>query len=430
MVAAAQILGHYRIEEKVGEGTFGDVWRGVDVRLDRRVALKVMRARVDEDAEAWGRLIEEGRAASALNHPGICATYDIGEEEGTGYIAMEYVEGRPLSDLTSAGPLPPPTAISYGIEIATALAHAHGHSIIHRDLKASNIIITPEGHAKLLDFGLAQRLDAPAIEALSQSRKSLAELGGAAGTLIYMAPELLHGKAATTSSDIWSLGVLLYETLSGRLPFQGQTAFEVSMAIMVEDPPPLDSALPEGLRSLVRKCLEKDPAERPADAAGILAGLEESKAAIADAERNRKARGSRLQVAAASLIALLAIAGVSFAWWQHRANQRPPASVIVVKQTTPPAPFIPDSMTPTSGASPLAGTKTAAAKPPGKSPANSGGHASPAGNPNTDVWVNLKTKVYHCPGTRWYKKTASGQLLKQRQAQLAGYHAASNKACP
>lgn len=430
MVAAAQILGHYRIEEKVGEGTFGDVWRGVDVRLDRRVALKVMRARVDDDPEAWGRLLEEGRAASALNHPGICATFDIGEEEGTGYIAMEYVEGRALSDLTSAGPLPPATAISYGIEIATALAHAHGHGVIHRDLKASNILITPEGHAKLLDFGLAQRLDAPAIEALSQSRKSLAELGGAAGTLIYMAPELLHGKAATTSSDIWSLGVLLYETLSGRLPFQGQTAFEVSMAIMVEDPPPLDSALPERLRSLVRKCLEKDPAGRPADAAAILAGLEESKAALADAERNRKTRRSRLQVAAASLIALLALGGSSFAWWRHRVNQHPAANIIVVKQTAPPAPFIPQSMTPSSGTSQFAGSTTApAAKPSGKSPANSGGHASPTGNPNTDVWVNLKTKVYHCPGTRWYKKTASGELLKQRQAQLAGYRAASDKPC-
>jgi len=430
MIAAGQILGHYRVEEKLGEGSFGDVWRGVDVRLDRKVALKVPRAGADEDAEAWGRLLEEARSASKLNHPLICATYDIGEEDGTGYIAMEYVEGRPLSDLTSAGPLPPATAIAYGIDAATALAHAHGHDVIHRDLKAANIMITPEGHAKLLDFGLAQRLDAPAIEALSQSRKSLAELGGAAGTLIYMAPELLRGKPATTSSDIWSLGVLLYEILSGRLPFQGQTAFEVSMAIMVEDPPALDAALPERLQTLVRKCLEKDPAQRPGDAAGIQAALEESKTALADAERNHKTRRSRLQITAASLIAVLALGGMFFAWWHNRVNQHPAASVMVVK-TAPPPPSVSQDLPQGAGTSRSAGAATdPVPKPSARSATNSGSHAQAAGNPNTDVWVNPKSKVYHCPGTRWYKKTASGQLLKQRQAELAGYHAASNRPCP
>jgi len=426
MVAPDQILGHYRAEEKIGEGTFAEVWRGVDVRLDREVALKVMRDGADEDAEAWGRLLDEARKASKLNHPLICATYDIGEEDGTGYIAMEYVDGQRLSDIATAGPLPPATAISYGIDIAAALAHAHGHGIVHRDLKGSNIMITPEGHAKLLDFGLAQRLDAPAVEALSQSRKSLAELGGVAGTLIYMAPELLRGKPASAGSDIWSLGVLFYEILSGRLPFQGQTAFELSMAIMVEDPPPLDTALPERLRTLVRKCLEKDPAERPTDAAGIQATLEESKAALSDAERNRKAGRLQFQAAAASLIAVLVLGGVSLAWWHKRVNQHPAASVVVVKTAPPPVSQSPPL---NAGSSQPAGAANdPVPKPPAKS--NSGSHARTTGNPNADVWVNLKTKVYHCPGTRWYKKTASGQLLKQRQAELAGYHAASNRPCP
>ncbi len=428
MAAAGQILDHYRIEEKLGEGAFGEVWGGVDVRLDRKVALKIMRAGTDEDAEAWGRLLEEARAASALNHPGICATHDIGEEDGVGYIALEYVEGRPLSEVVRDGPLPPAIAVSYGIEIAAALAHAHGRGIIHRDLKASNVMITPEGHTKLLDFGLARRLDAPAIESLTQSRQSLAELGDTAGTLCYMAPELLRGKAASAKSDLWSLGALFFELLCGRLPFHGQTPFELSMAIMVEDPPPLDPGLPEQLRALVRKCLQKDPSQRPADAGEIQAVLEQSKATLASAARGRTTDRTRYWTAAAALIALFAVAGSSFAWWHHRASHRPAAAITVVHNSPTTTPIIPSGQAPsTASASGNAGSghpaKTSAAP---RSPLS---HGPTTGNPNTDVWVNLKTGVYHCPGTRWYKKTANGRLIKQRQAELAGYHAASNRAC-
>ncbi len=430
MPAAGQILDHYRVEEKLGEGAFGEVWCGVDVRLDRRVALKLPRARTDEDAEAWGRLLEEARAASALNHPYICATYDIGEEDGAGYIAMEYVEGQPLSEVLRAGPIPATLAASYGIEIAGALAHAHSRGVIHRDLKASNVMITPEGHTKLLDFGLARRLDATTIESLTQSRQSLAELGGAAGTLCYMAPEVLHGKPATRKSDLWSLGALLYEILSGRLPFEGQTPFELSMAIMVEDPPPLDARLPEQLRTLIRKCLEKDPAQRPADAAEIQAKLEQSKAALARTPRFHNFVVSRFRVVAAALIAVLALSGISFAWWHRRASQRPAAAITLVRQS-PPLPAPGPAGAPSIAAPSQSGTTgtSAPSKSQPSSRQNSASHSRNAGDPNTDVWVNLKTKVYHCPGTRWYKKTENGKLLKQRQAELAGYHAASNKPC-
>lgn len=432
MIAADQVLGHYRIEEKLGEGTFGEVWRSVDIRLDRKLALKVMRARADEDAEAWGRLLEEARAASALNHPGICATYDVGEEDGTGYIAMEYVEGRPLSGLVRSGALTPALAVACGAEMAAALAHAHGRGIIHRDLKASNVMITPAGHTKLLDFGLARRLEAPALETLTQSRESLESLGGAAGTLCYMAPELLRGKRATTKSDLWSLGALLFEILSGRLPFQGQTPFELSMAIMVEDPPPLPPELPVPLRRLVRKCLEKDPANRPNDASEIQAALEQSKADLAVPERRRAATRRRLRAAVVPLAALLTLGGASLAWWHHRSSLHPAAAITVAHQAAPSALPGPSAAhgPPQAGASQAASPGTGQApKPLGTSAQKAGGRSRSAGNPNTEVWVNLKTKVYHCPGTRWYRKTANGRLMKQRQAELAGYHAASNRAC-
>jgi eukaryotic-like serine/threonine-protein kinase len=430
MLAAGQILGHYRIEERLGEGAFGEVWRGVDVRLDRKVALKAMRAGADEDPEAWGRLLEEARAASALNHPAICATYDVGEEDGTGYIAMEYVEGRALSDLVRSGTLTPALAVSYGVDMTAALAHAHGRGIIHRDLKASNVMITPEGHAKLLDFGLARRLNAPVLESLTQSRESLASLGGAAGTLCYMAPELLRGKPASIRSDLWSLGALLFETLSGRLPFQGQTPFELSMAIMVEEPPALDRALPAALRNAVRRCLEKDPVRRPTGAGEVQTVLEQSKAALAAAARNHSARRTRSRRAAASLIALLALGGLSFAWWHLRAGRRPAATITVVRKPAAPAPLTSAVAPSSTAATSPAGARTGQTLSRRTTPTpDAAGHARTAGNPNTDVWVNLKTKVYHCPGTRWYKQTASGRLMKQRQAELAGYHAASSKAC-
>jgi serine/threonine protein kinase len=431
MPETGQILGHYRLEQKLGEGAFGQVWRAVDIRLERKVALKLMHTSVDEQAEAWGRLLEEARAASALNHPAICATFDIGEEDGLGYIAMEYVEGRPLSALLSAGPLSPALALTYGIDMAAALDHAHNRGIVHRDIKASNVMIMPDGHTKLLDFGLARRLDAPTIESLSRSRQSMAELGGTAGTLCYMAPELLRGKPASPRSDLWSFGALLYEMLSGKLPFQGNTPFELSVAIMVESPAPLAPEVPEQVRKVVRKCLEKDAAARPADAGEVQTELETAVRALQTTRGDAAKRTRSILAAIVGLAALAACTlGLGLAWRHYRITHRPaPATITVVDAPAP------QSQTPRQAASVAtaaprrSGNDAGATLKPAGSAQKAHMHAPQDGNPNTDVWVNLKTRVYHCPGTRWYKKTANGRLIKQRQAQLAGYHAASDKPC-
>jgi serine/threonine protein kinase len=280
MPAPGEIFGHYRVEEKLGEGAFGVVFRGEDLRLHRKVALKIPRRCGNEDAEAWGRLLREARAASALNHPNICAIYDIGEVDDRNFIALEYVEGRALSDVIRDGLLPAPTALTYAGQMAAALAHAHSRGIIHRDLKAANVVITSEGQAKLLDFGLARRLDSQTIEALSQSRQSLADIGHAAGTLCYMAPEVLRGKPATVRSDLWSLGALLHESLCGKLPFQAETPFELSLAIMLEEPKALSPEVPAAARAVVAKCLQKEPTKRYENAEELLEALEKARAAL------------------------------------------------------------------------------------------------------------------------------------------------------
>jgi eukaryotic-like serine/threonine-protein kinase len=416
MPAPGDILGHYRIEEPLGKGAFGAVFRGEDVRLGRKVAIKVPHVKGEEDAAAWGQLLQEARAASALNHPNICATYDIGEEAGVNYIALEYVEGQTLSDLIRSGPVSTILALSYASQIAQGLEHAHARGIIHRDLKASNVMITSDGHAKLLDFGLARHIDPGTMESVMQSRQSLAEIHSIAGTLSYMAPEVLRGKPPRPASDLWSLGALLYETLSGRLPFKGETAFELTMAIMVETPEPLSSSVPESVRSLVEKCLRKEPDDRFANAREVLDSLEAARASIVGRANQARSWKAPLGIALASLVAIFAMGLV----WRSRQTRSHAPQVAVIQKESPkdqqanPAPSAPAPATPS--------------EVPKRSSTSSPSRQFP-GNPNVEVWVNLKTRIYHCPGTRWYKKTADGTLLKQRQAQLQGYKPASHDVC-
>jgi serine/threonine-protein kinase len=199
-------LAHYEIEGRLGEGGSGVVYRGRDLRLERPVAIKVLADALRDDELAWGRLLREARLASQLNHPHIAAIYDLGEEEGRAYIVMEYVEGLPLADLIPEAGMPLEQVERYAAQIAGALAFAHEQGTLHGDLKGSNIIITPEGNIKLLDFGLGRRIPRCGTLEVTSSCLPLAEAGATAGTLPYLAPEVLRGNPTSLQSDVWALG--------------------------------------------------------------------------------------------------------------------------------------------------------------------------------------------------------------------------------
>ncbi|MBI3669740.1 MAG: protein kinase [Acidobacteria bacterium] len=268
-----EILGHYRIVEKIGAGGMGEVYRATDTKLGRAVALKVLPAAAVDDKAAQARLLQEARIASALNHPHICTIFEVGEAVGLGYIAMEFVEGQPLSEAIPRDGLPAEMVVRYGAQIADALGHAHQRGVIHRDLKCANVIVTPQNRVKILDFGLATHRREEFTEA-TQSRVSLKESGAIAGTLYYIAPEILQGASADARSDIWALGVILYEMAASVRPFDGPTGFTLSSMILRDPPAPLRQSIPAGLRSVIDRCLTKEPAERYQRAGEVFAALQ------------------------------------------------------------------------------------------------------------------------------------------------------------
>ena len=305
---SGRIISHYEIGRLIGSGGMGHVYAARDTELGREVALKV--ASFDgEDAQA--RLRREAQHASRLSHPNICHIYDVGRADGQLFVVMELVSGRSLSDLVREGQLSIPNARRYGMEIADALAHAHEHGVTHRDLKSTNVMITPKRGAKVLDFGLARMLETHQIDALSHSQRSLTGEGMIAGTLPYMAPELLRGQRGDQRTDIWALGVLLYEMVAGRRPFTGATGFEVSAAILRQEPEAVPSNVPAPMRAIIQRCLEKNPEKRYQHAADVHAALEEMKG-LAKFPRARIPYVSRRLMAIVSLLVLgLAIAGIA-----------------------------------------------------------------------------------------------------------------------
>jgi len=291
----------------------GDVYRAHDTKLDRFVALKLVLD--SETSRTADRVLREGRAASALSHPHICTVYEVGEFDGRPYLAMEYIDGRPLSFTIPPEGLEPADVVKYGAQIADALAHAHERGVIHRDLKAANIVVTRQGRAKVLDFGIAKRLTTSGVDV---KKGTLTETGIISGTLAYMAPERLRDHPADARSDIWALGVLLYEMASGQRPFAGDTPFEMSSAILKDSPPPLPATIPPGLRDVILKCLEREPANRFQQASDVVAALEQH---VHVRRRVLRSIWSSRRVAVALTLAALLAAAFGVYQWRKAAGR-------------------------------------------------------------------------------------------------------------
>ena len=259
-------LGPYEVQSPLGAGGMGEVYRAFDTRLQRNVAVKILPAALSSDPERLQRFTQESRATAALNHPNILAIYDIGDDRGTPYVVCELLEGDTLRDRLRAGPLASRKAIDYAQQIVRGLAAAHEKGIVHRDLKPENVFLTNDGQAKILDFGLAKFTQSQAeLPADTPTLQVATEAGTVLGTAGYMAPEQVRGKAADQRSDIFAFGAVLYEMLSGKRAFHGDSPADTMSAILKEEPPDLSETnrnVSPALERIVRHCLEKNPAER------------------------------------------------------------------------------------------------------------------------------------------------------------------------
>jgi serine/threonine-protein kinase len=268
-------FGHYRILDKIGQGGMGEVFLAEDTSLHRRVALKFLTSELELDAAAHKRLLREARSAAALDHPYICHINEVGEWDGRSFFAMEYVEGHSLKERLAERSLEEADVLRIASEVAEALEAAHAKGIIHRDIKPGNIMLTPSGHAKVMDFGVAKQLIPSGVGGTGEGgHTALTSEGAPVGTLAYMSPEQLCGQEADARSDVWALGATLFEMVAGGLPFPGRSWFEVSDAVLNEAPRPLPPQVSGDLGAVIQRCLEKDPSRRYQEVAELRRALE------------------------------------------------------------------------------------------------------------------------------------------------------------
>ncbi len=337
-------VGPYEIVSALGSGGMGEVYKARDTRLDRPVAIKVLPSEVASDPDLRARFEREARAVAALDHPHICGIYDVGESHGTHYLVMPHLEGQTLAARLEKGPLPLDQALKIATEIADALDKAHRQGIIHRDLKPANIMLTKAG-SKLLDFGLAKLRGTTGPISMSDmsrlaTRAPETAHGMILGTVQYMAPEQVEGKDADARSDIWALGAVIYEMVTGTRPFQGDTPASVIGAILKDEPPPVSSRQPLSppmLDRVVAGCFEKDPDARWRSAGDLLLMLKwvGDGRVVSTAALPRRSSGLRvwLPLAAAGVL-LIGVLTLLPGWWAHR-GETPPA-VIQLSVLPPP----------------------------------------------------------------------------------------------
>jgi predicted Ser/Thr protein kinase len=317
-------ISHYQVLEKIGEGGMGVVYKARDTRLSRLVALKVLPPGKIGDTECKRRFVQEAQAASALNHPNIVHIYDIDQQDGVEYIAMEYVAGKTLDQLIPRHGMRLNEALKHSVEIADALTKAHSAGIIHRDLKPSNVMVNAEGRVKVLDFGLAKLTEAAPLEEdeATLPAKPRTKEGTIVGTVSYMSPEQAEGKKVDARSDIFSFGSVLYEMVTGRHAFRGDTQVSTLAAIIHKEPESLGSEVPAELSRIITRCLRKDPERRFQLMKDLKIELAEFKeesdsgklVAVEVPSRSRKRRFLWPAVAAAAAIVLTA---AGFFVWQR-----------------------------------------------------------------------------------------------------------------
>jgi serine/threonine protein kinase/Tol biopolymer transport system component len=330
-------IGPYEIQSPLGAGGMGEVYRARDTRLDRTVAVKILPEHLSDNPEAKQRFDREARAISSLNHPNICTLYDVGHQDGTDFLVMEFLEGETLAERLRKGPLPAQQVLKYGIEIGEGLARAHRSGVVHRDLKPGNIMLTKSG-AKLMDFGLAKAPPPipPSSSGLSMTLSTpvgaqpLTTQGTIVGTFQYMSPEQIEGKEADFRSDIFAFGAVLYEMASGKRAFEGKSQLSVASAILEREPPPLSvvrHGLPPALERTIAICLAKDPEQRWSTAHDAALQL----TVIANSEADpAKLVPSRLPIrtvmAVVALLALLvgaSVGGLVMRWIQPAPETHP-----------------------------------------------------------------------------------------------------------